>query len=71
MDTRLIFRDFCSVRWEDGVQYVERIIGFTFGSSGKLLGKSGSKAARPLPSEAKTLRATKGNLTKRASKKIL
>jgi len=28
MDTRLIFRDFFVFLWEDGVQYVSRIIGF-------------------------------------------
>ena len=48
MDTRLIFRDFSIVRWEDGVLYTERIIGFAFVSEDAALVNPGSVS----PSEA-------------------
>ena len=67
MDTRLIFRDFCNVRWGDGGQYVERIIGFTFGPSGSTLGKSGVHYSK----RSENAVVSTVNLTKRASKKSL
>ena len=41
MDTRLIFRDFCVVRWNDEAQYVVRIIGFNVRAIRVCPGKSG------------------------------
>ena len=40
MDTGLIFPDFRTVRWKDGVQYVQLVIGFELAQSGGRVGKS-------------------------------
>ena len=46
MDIRLIFRDFCVIRWGDECQYIRRIIGFASGARRKPAGKSaGSRKA--------------------------
>ena len=71
MDTRLIFRDFVLLRWDDGVQYVSRIIGFVFAPSECLVGKSAKLLSIANSSGVKIPRFVKGNGTKRASKKSL
>ncbi len=42
MDIGLIFPNFYTMRWKDGVQYVQLIIGFEYVLSECLVGKSAS-----------------------------
>ncbi len=69
MDTWLIFHDFLALRRSDEVLYVLRIIGFAFVLRESSPGKSGERPLVEISRRAKTLGATLGDETKRASEK--